>query len=247
MKIIKNIPNLLTSLNLVFGFIAILMAFQPDWLRYSPYCIFIALIFDYSDGFAARSLNAFSEFGKQLDSLSDLVSFGVAPGVLVYQLLQFKLLADYNGDKALIAFLFVLPALIPVFSAIRLAKFNLDERQSMSFVGLPTPASALLIASLTMVYFSSKDIWVKDFILNKYSIILIVIIDSFLMVSEIPMFSFKIKSKLSLKNYLPQITFILISIILLITLKLYAFPLLICLYVVISILNNFFGHKTIQH
>lgn len=243
MKIIKNIPNFLTSLNLVFGFIAILLAFQPAWLMYSPYFIFIALVFDFADGFAARGLHAFSEFGKQLDSLSDLVSFGVAPGVLIYQLLQFKLLAEYGGDKTVLALLFILPALIPVFSALRLAKFNLDERQSTTFIGLPTPGSALLIASLTLVYFSTKDAWIKDIILNKYSIIFLVIVDSFLMISEIPMFSFKIKAALSFKNYIQQIIFILFSIILLITLKLYALPLLICLYVVISIINNLISKK----
>ena len=254
MKIKENIPNLLTSLNLVCGFIAILLAFQPAWLMYSPFFIFLSLVFDFADGFFARMLKAFTEFGKQMDSLSDLVSFGVAPGVLIYNLLQFKLLDEVSGSKFLLIFLFALPALIPVFSALRLAKFNLDERQSSSFIGLPTPASAIFIASLILIYYAKTE-WItgiilsdnnfsliKEIILNKFTIILIVLLDSFLMVSEIPMFAFKFKS-LAFKDFGVQYIFIGIAIVTIIIFKLVALPLLICLYVITSIINNMIKRK----
>jgi CDP-diacylglycerol---serine O-phosphatidyltransferase len=238
----RNIPNLLTSLNLVCGFIAIIMSFQAAWLPYAPYLIFAAVIFDFCDGLAARSLKAYSELGKQLDSLSDMVSFGVAPGILVFQLFQLSFINDMIFDKQLMILAILLSALIPVFSALRLAKFNIDSRQTSSFIGLPTPASAILIASITLVYFASSERWIQDIILSKTALSLLVIIDSYLMVAEIPMFSFKFKS-LSLKENGLQFVFIGIAAALLIILKLYAVPVIIVLYVIVSIFNNILKFK----
>ena len=155
-QIVRNIPNFITSLNLVAGFTAVIFAFNINTIAYAPYYVFLAAVFDFFDGFSARLLKSYSKIGKELDSLADVVSFGVAPGVLMYQMLQFS---SYNflmfENNTIINI--IVASLIPVFSALRLAKFNIDERQSDSFIGLPTPASAILIASITIIFFSANS------------------------------------------------------------------------------------------
>ena len=231
MKISKHIPNLLTLLNLTCGFIAIIMAFDPGTLLYAPYLIFIAAIFDFSDGFAARLLKAYSELGKQLDSMADMVSFGVAPGVIAYQLIQVAYAPYIHTNGYVFALSIIVPALIPICSALRLAKFNIDERQSSSFIGLPTPASAILIVSLALVllgYNTSNGI--QALITNPLIITGIIIANCFLMVSELPMFSLKFKS-LALKANLTQYIFLTISLILIISFQFYALPLIIGVFI----------------
>lgn len=189
----KHIPNLLTSLNVFSGCIACVMAFEGNYLWVVVWVV-IAAIFDFSDGFAARLLNAYSPIGKDLDSLGDMVSFGVAPSLVV-----FRLLSDNNsmdvawGLKELIPYV---AFLLVVFSALRLAKFNVDERQSTSFIGLPTPANALFWISLCY------GIGTGDETIRLFSfevIIVTVVVFSLLLTSEIPMFSLKIK-KLQFKG-----------------------------------------------
>ena len=187
MSITKYIPNTITCFNLASGCFATIMALQGD-LKAAIIWIIIAAIFDFSDGLAARLLKAYSPLGKELDSLSDIVSFGVAPGMSLY-----VLLATAVGSLEIsgISWLPYLAFVIPVFSGLRLAKFNVDERQSTSFIGMPVPAHALLWGSLSYV--------LQPFITNHALYILIACLiasmaTSYLLVSEIPMFSIKVKS-----------------------------------------------------
>lgn len=190
----KHIPNLLTSMNVLSGCIACVMAFNGNYLWVVIWVI-IAAIFDFFDGFSARLLKAYSPIGKELDSLADMVSFGLAPALIV-----FRLLSDNNPLPA--SFLstetFYLKELIPyisfllvIFSALRLAKFNIDERQTSSFIGLPTPANALFWISLCYGI-STKDELTQLFYF--YPILILIVIFSLLLTAEIPMFSLKIKS-----------------------------------------------------
>ena len=187
MSITKYIPNTITCFNLASGCFATIMALQGD-LKAAIIWIIIAAIFDFSDGLAARLLKAYSPLGKELDSLSDIVSFGVAPGMSLY-----VLLATAVGSLEIsgISWLPYLAFVIPVFSGLRLAKFNVDERQSTSFIGMPVPAHALLWGSLSYV--------LQPFITNHALYILIACLiasmaTSYLLVSEILMFSMKVKS-----------------------------------------------------
>ena len=187
MSITKYIPNTITCFNLASGCFATIMALQGD-LKAAIIWIIIAAIFDFSDGLAARLLKAYSTLGKELDSLSDLVSFGVAPGMSLYVLLA---TAVGSSEISGISWLPYLAFVIPVFSGLRLAKFNVDERQSTSFIGMPVPAHALLWGSLSYV--------LQPFITNHALYILIACLiasmaTSYLLVSEVPMFSMKVKS-----------------------------------------------------
>ena len=155
MNIIKrNIPNILTLTNLTSGLFATLFAISGD-LELAAICIFIGVLFDFSDGFVARILKANSELGKQLDSLADLISFGVAPGMILFQLIHISITSEKFLSTTDLELSTLYPTmvafLIPIFSAIRLGKFNLDTRQSSVFIGLPTPASAIIIASLPLI------------------------------------------------------------------------------------------------
>jgi len=187
--------------------------------------VMFAAILDFMDGLAARLLHAYSALGKELDSLADVVSFGVAPGFVL-----FSFLSRVTGSYwAMFAFL------IPIFSALRLAKFNIDERQTTSFLGLPTPANAIfwvfLISSMRMHY-------LDYFTLNGFLITTIILISifCFLLVSEIPMFSLKFKN-ISWKDNNIRFIFLLVSIALVVWFKFKAFPLIIVLYITLSLLN----------
>jgi CDP-diacylglycerol--serine O-phosphatidyltransferase len=224
---IRQTPNFITLLNLTCGFIAILLAFDFDTLQYAPYFIFMAAIFDFADGFAARLLKAYSELGVLAFQLVKL-SFGQKDWFYAFIPLSS---ADY--------ILMYLPVLIPIFSAIRLAKFNLDERQSTEFIGLPTPASALLITFILFVvsHKSTINFDAIQFLINRYTLTCVIIIDSVLMVSNLPMFSLKFKN-LSWKENTWRYIFIVLSIALVLLLKVYALPLIIVLYVLLSIVKR---------
>lgn len=183
----KQIPNLLTNLNLFSGCVAIVMAFQGNFL-WVVIWVLIATVFDFFDGFAARMLHAPSAIGKELDSLADIVSFGVAPAMTTFILLRdYSIYPSFlNKWETLLPYT---AFLIPMFSALRLAKFNLDERQTNSFLGLPTPANALFWVSYCYGIQALAPVNTNLI----YSTLGFVIVLSSLMVSEIPMFSFKIK------------------------------------------------------
>lgn len=187
MSIRKHIPNTITCMSLVFGCVATVMALQGE-LLWALVWIIIAAVFDFCDGFAARLLKAYSPMGKELDSLSDMVSFGVAPGMVVYWLLGE---AASALPLSLNAYVPYLAFVIPAFSGLRLAKFNIDERQTTSFIGLPVPAHALFWASIGYsvlpIVHTNEAVFVGVILLLSFA-------TSLLLVSEIPMFSLKVKS-----------------------------------------------------
>ncbi len=240
-KIIRHIPNFITSLNLLSGSIASLLAFE-GYLLYAAAFIILASVFDFFDGMSARLLKVSSPMGKELDSLSDLISFGFAPSVILYSLLKqimfhdirFVDLHTINFSQILIL---VSPLLIAVFSGLRLAKFNVDERQTSSFVGLPTPANALLIASLPLILSSNNYAYFHNLILNVYFLIPLIFIQSYLLVAEFPMFSFKFKNLKFSDNKIRYI-FLIFAIAIIVIFKLAAIPLIIFMYIIFSAVNN---------
>lgn len=257
--VVKNIPNSITSLNLVSGCIAIALAFH-GMVAYAGYFILIAAVFDFFDGMVARALKVHSEIGKELDSLADVVSFGVAPTVIMLQLMARSLMPQdvflgffetfTNNDIPALTKMFIyrnvigfgfwtyfflaVPLVIAVFSAVRLAKFNLDTRQTSSFIGLPTPANAMFIISLGFISETSKNPMLLGFILHPMTLFAVSVVFSYLLVCELPMFALKFKS-FSIKDNLLRYGFILYSLLLLAVLKFYALPVIIISYIVISL------------
>ncbi|MDR1918088.1 MAG: CDP-alcohol phosphatidyltransferase family protein [Tannerellaceae bacterium] len=188
MNVRKHIPNLITCLSLLSGCVAAVMAVEGR-LQAAVICILAASVFDFLDGLFARLLQAYSAIGKELDSLSDMVGFGVAPGMLVFYLLREASPAlPFGAVNAYIPFL---AFIIPVFSGLRLAKFNVDERQSLSFLGLPVPAHALFWSSLG---YALQPLIHTNELLFCSLLLLSVTLTSLLLVSEIPMFSLKVKT-----------------------------------------------------
>ena len=246
----KQIPNIFTLLNLIFGCIAIVLILQtgesivildslgatqvtlPEKIWQGSLFIFGAAIIDFLDGFLARLLKANSEKGKQLDSLCDVVSFGVAPGMILYQLLRIGYAQGENGlDVSVIA---LLPAFI--FSAAvawRLAKFNISTNQSYSFRGVPCPAAGLLIASFPLIiwyqYFNIQQLFINVWLL--YAVILIV---SFLMVSNVPFMALKF-TDYSLRSNWIKYLLLLLSVICIITLHWLAVTVIFVLYILFSL------------
>jgi CDP-diacylglycerol--serine O-phosphatidyltransferase len=191
---VRAIPNTITVFNLLAGCVAVVFALR-GWTDFAVYCIFAAAVFDFFDGLSARLLNAYSELGKQLDSLADMVSFGVAPAMLLHNKLNFLLSDKITGgfDSGLgWELLTFFPFIIAVFSALRLAKFNIDSRQSNGFIGLPTPACALLIASLVSLSVNSH--WLVVGMEQWYSIVILSAMLSALLVCNLPMFALKFKN-----------------------------------------------------
>jgi len=218
----KHIPNFITCLNLFSGSVAVYLAFKGNF-QGALIAILLASVFDFFDGFAARLLKAYSTMGKELDSLADIISFGMAPGAMVFTLLSALEIWSY---LPFVAFL------IPVFSGLRLAKFNIDERQTSSFLGLPVPANAIFWAGLVFSF--------STFMLANYWLLIILIcLFCFFLVSEIPMFSLKFKSYDWKTNRL-QYIFLIVCILLLSIFKLNAFAPIISWYISLSIIISLF-------
>lgn len=188
MRIKNYIPNTITCLNLVSGCVASVMALEGN-LMYAVVWIMLAAVFDFFDGFAARLLKAFSPIGKELDSLADVVSFGVAPGMILFVLLSW--LAPTLPLGGLNEYIPYWAFVIPAFSGLRLAKFNIDERQTTSFIGLPVPAHALFWSSLG---YSIQPLLPQGGVALLVGLMALALVTSLLLVSEVPMFSLKIKS-----------------------------------------------------
>ena len=205
----------------------------PEKITWGSLFIFAAAIIDFLDGFVARLFKSTSAMGKQLDSLSDLVSFGVAPGMIMYQLLRISFAKVENGLDISIAFL-IPSLLIPCAAAWRLAKFNLDESQASSFKGLPSPAAALVIASLPLVIFYQQS-GLDTLLTNKWILYAIIFLISFLMISPIKLLSLKFKN-LNAKNNLPQYLIIIISLPAIIFLKWVAAPVILVSYILVSLI-----------
>ena len=229
-SITRSIPNTLTCLNLFSGCIACVMAFEANYNLALAFII-LSAVFDFFDGMMARLLNAHSPIGKDLDSLADDVSFGVAPSLIVFSL--FKEM-HYPASMEFIApYMPYTAFLISVFSALRLGKFNIDPRQSSSFIGMPTPANALFWGSLTV---GAHSFLISDSFNAAYLIILVVIM-SLLLVAEIPMFSLKFKSLAWKQNKVSYI-FLIVCIPLLAFFKISSFAAIILWYIILSLLTK---------
>lgn len=221
----KHIPNTITCLNLFSGCIGLVYAFDNQ-LIIAGYFILISALFDFFDGMLARLLKAYSEIGKELDSLADMVSFGVLPSVIVYQL--FRLASPEQAYLPFAAFL------IAVFSALRLAKFNIDTRQTENFIGLPTPANALLILSLPHIV--NQEAF-GSYVMHPGVLLVFSIVMSLLLVAELPLFSLKFKN-LSFRGNEFRFILLVLSVILLIILKFAAIPLIILSYLILSYIQQ---------
>jgi CDP-diacylglycerol---serine O-phosphatidyltransferase len=238
----KHVPNFITTLNLASGFIAIVFAANGHLLTAS-WLILAAMIFDFLDGFSARLLKAYSDLGKELDSLADVVSFGVAPAFIIYQLLNNSLaliapaMLVSDGFKATVILL--LPAVMPVFGALRLAIFNLDSSQATTFKGLPIPANALAVISIVIAGHFSDSPVLKAITDSPAILLVLTFALSFLMVSRIPMLSLKIKSLKVSGNEGRYILFGMVLIAFAIFGAM-ALPLIIPLYIVASLVSLLF-------
>lgn len=235
----KHIPNLITGLNIFSGCLAVVFALFGMPV-YAAMFIVLSAIFDFCDGLSARLLNAYSDMGKELDSLADLISFGFAPAAIAYNMLSDVLNQDINGIVALEpkAFILLIPFLMVVFSGFRLAKFNIDTRQTVSFLGLPTPANAIFWASFPVIKEFSEQQWLINILYNPAFIIVALLIFSLLLVSEIPMFSFKLKT-LGFRENLDRYIFLLSLVALLVIVGISAIIFIIPLYVTVSLLSAY--------
>lgn len=248
----KQIPNLFTLLNLVFGCLAIIFTLQngiittasaatgvelidiPEKIWFASLFIGLAAVVDFLDGFVARLFKATSDMGKQLDSLADLVSFGVAPGLIMYQFLRLTIAQDEGAlDTSMVA---LLPALlIPVAAAWRLARFNLDAGQTYTFKGLPVPAVGLFVAALPLIYWNINEDWVLDVLLSQWVLYGMILLLSGLMVSSIPMLSLKFEDY-TLKNNIPKIVLVVIAVGSFLLLSWVAIPVVVISYVILSLI-----------
>ncbi len=236
-SIIRHIPNIATSLNLVCGFVSILLCMEGN-LEMAAWLIFIALLFDFSDGLLARLLKAYSDLGKQLDSLADLISFGVAPAFLFFKAFRifFEMkygLFDFDGLLIFEKIVLLTPVLLVVTAALRLGKFNIDQRQEIEFIGLPTPATGIFAASYMLILLRNQDNLLLNYLLHPVFLLFLILLFSSLMVSGIPMFSFKFQQYGWKENRLRYV-FLGISVILVIGFKLYAVPVIILGYIIVS-------------
>ena len=240
MSIKKHIPNTITLLNLLAGLLALIHAFNGNYNEaFSLVCL--GIFFDFWDGFFARIWKVQSPIGLQLDSLADMVTSGVVPGLVMYKMLGDiqENQAQYNltEDTYFMGVVPYLGFLITLASCYRLAKFNVDTRQTDSFIGLPTPANALLIMSIPMIQFHSEFEGLVDALSNPYVLVGITFLSSYLLNAEIPLFSLKVKS-FSWEKYKMQVVFLILSVILIALLEFIAIPIIILLYVILSVVNN---------
>lgn len=224
----RHIPNAITCLNLFSGCLGIVWAFEHQ-LIWAGYAIAISAIFDFLDGLVARLLKAHSTIGKELDSLADVVSFGVLPSVIAFQLLK-----DAQPANDLLPYT---AFIIAVFSALRLAKFNVDTRQSEQFIGLPTPANALLWGSLPFINTAPGEALTA--LHTPWKIVALVLFMSSLLVAELPLMALKFKTW-GIKGNEFKYVLIFLAILFLFMLKFAAIPLIIGLYISLSIIQNQF-------
>jgi CDP-diacylglycerol--serine O-phosphatidyltransferase len=244
----KQIPNIFTLLNLFFGCIAIVFALQntieitadgqfvrlTEELYYASLFIGIAAVIDFLDGFVARALNASSEMGKQLDSLADVVSFGAAPSIILYQFLRMSFIRENEGVET--SMLWLMPAFVfACAGAYRLARFNLDTEQSFGFKGVPIPAAGLVVASLPLIYWNMQTEMVYTILMNKWFLYGLIILLSFLMVSKLPLMALKFKD-FSIKSNLPKFILVGIAVVTALLLKWLAIPIVFIAYIILSLL-----------
>ena len=240
---IKQIPNIITSLNLLCGCVAIMFAVSGDLVSASFFA-FAGIFLDFFDGLAARVLNAQSQVGLQLDSLADVVTSGVLPGIVMVQLLSEALtgtsldisviFSDTANSTSIESYLPFIGLLIAVASGYRLAKFNVDTRQTTSFIGLPVPANTLLILSLPLIISFQASKQITEVILTPWFLIIITLVSCVLLNAEIPLFGLKFKTW-NFKDNAVRYLFLIASILLLVVLKFIAIPIIIFLYILVSL------------
>ncbi|MEM6718833.1 MAG: CDP-alcohol phosphatidyltransferase family protein [Bacteroidota bacterium] len=248
MNIKKHIPNFITLLNLFCGCLAVIFAVKNQ-LEIAAFFVFLGIFFDFFDGLAARLLEVQSELGLQLDSLADMITSGVVPGIVMYQLfnralnIHEKVNDGHSWSDTWHWFeneVHILPLfglVITLASAYRLAKFNIDENQTSSFIGLPTPANTLLIISFPLILAYQGNPTIDSIILNKWFLIAMTVVSSYILNAKIPLFALKFKD-LSFKNNMVKYIFILLCLLLLIFLQFVAIPIIIILYVLISLIEK---------
>uniref|UniRef100_UPI00404B440A CDP-alcohol phosphatidyltransferase family protein n=1 Tax=Gelidibacter sp. TaxID=2018083 RepID=UPI00404B440A len=246
MSVKHHIPNTLTLLNLFSGSVAAILAVQNHFVA-AAFFVFLGIFFDFFDGFAARKLNVQSPLGLQLDSLADMVTSGLVPGIVMFKLLTLTVDApdvDYNANEWNAVFhwsvlehslLPLVGLLITLASAYRLAKFNLDEDQQSYFKGLPTPANALLILSLPLIIEFQNNDTINATILNPWFLVILTLVSCYLLNSNIKLFALKFKDW-SFKNNAARYLFLILSLVLLVILQFAAIPLVIVLYILMSLL-----------
>ena len=240
---IKQIPNIITSLNLLCGCVAIMFAVSGDLVSASFFA-FAGIFLDFFDGLAARVLNAQSQVGLQLDSLADVVTSGVLPGIVMVQLLSEALtgtsldisaiFSSTSNNTSIESYLPFIGLLIAVASGYRLAKFNVDIRQTTSFIGLPVPANTLLILSLPLIISFQASQQITEVILTPWFLIIITLVSCVLLNAEIPLFGLKFKTW-NFKDNAVRYLFLIASILLLVVLKFIAIPIIIFLYILVSL------------
>lgn len=238
-KVVSHVPNFITILNLIAGAVGVYLVFEGNVLLACS-MIYVAAIFDFLDGLAARIFKATSEIGKSLDSLADLVSFGFLPTAIIFSIIKSILITSnpqFSVSEASVTEILLLGSslFILAFSALRLANFNVDTRQTYGFIGVPTPSIAILISSFPFII--SESSWLSDMLMKLYVIIPLILILSFLMVSEIPMISLKFKN-LKIKENLFKYLLILISAIALIYGGINSIPLIFVAYILFSVIES---------
>ncbi len=232
MKIKAQIPNLFTMLNLFSGCVALVMVSESK-SELAFFFVCLGIFFDFFDGFFARKFNVAGPLGVQLDSLADMVTSGVVPGYVMYKLMISNIVFGPESYWPYLGFIITLGA------CYRLANFNIDTRQSDSFIGLPTPANALFFTSLPILPLVLHDNFGIEFSFNIATLLILTVISAYIMNAEIPLFSLKIKN-FSVAKYKLQILFLAVSVLMLLFLNIVAVPLIIILYVLLSVLDNYF-------
>ncbi len=252
MSIVKHIPNTITLANLLCGCLAIIYTFYGD-LIFAGILVGVAAVFDFLDGFAARMLKAYSDIGKDLDSLADMVSFGVVPGFVMFKMLAW-LTGSYYGNGVFAALATGVSAWYPLagiviilFSALRLAKFNNDTRQTGGFIGLPTPANAILVCSLPLVFdfgqsYQLVNLVNAPFITDGANLAIIACILSLLLITELPLFSLKFRS-FGWKENKTRFLYLAGCLMMFLIMGLPALPLCIVLYIATGVVQNIFLKK----
>lgn len=237
MPVKKHIPNLITLLNLFCGCIALIFAFHRNFEMAFGF-VALGIFLDFFDGFFARLFKVSSPLGLQLDSLADMVTSGVAPGLVMYQLML-------KGDSFDVANVEVFPFLgflITLGSCYRLANFNIDTRQTDSFIGLPTPANTLFIMSLPLVLIHTDSLPVIELLTNEWVLLAITLFSAYILNAEIPLFSLKVKNFTFADNKI-RILFLSLAVVMLLLLQYAAIPLVILTYVLLSVANNKLSKK----
>ncbi|NNF31143.1 MAG: phosphatidylserine synthase [Flavobacteriaceae bacterium] len=243
---VKQIPNIITSLNLLCGCVAILLALSGDLIA-AAFFILAGIIFDFFDGLAARWLNAQSELGLQLDSLADVVTSGVAPAMVMLQMINVSVtgnpmniteaIAIGGWNEVVFSYMPLIGLLIAVAAAYRLAKFNVDTRQTESFIGLPTPANTIFILSFPLILHFQHTELIESIILNTWFLVAVTVFSCFIMNAEVRLFALKFKTWDYKSNKIRYI-FLALCLVAIILLKFISLPVMILLYFVLSLFRK---------